>query len=290
MPLNTETSKCINVGEQIELSNLWPAVECVHHFQGASRKRAPFRGWAGLVTAWPEKSAPTVAFGQWRPDVHSEYGGGSVRFVVPPFTLLMWGANSTEMRSKDKTTNFGFAGLSTEGRLRIAALPQGSDARDVFARGGWHPPDIKGIVKKMEFLIAGGTQTPSELSSGMDAVRAEVCLGFGIAPLELKAVLQSWTQLSCLECALSQAEQQLAQMRANAKAVRLAKTVFEVKSVIQELEALGQDLTQLSISTRLVPAGSSPHQIKEKARNIKKALEGETLDLGDEWIRAIFTN
>jgi hypothetical protein len=106
-------------------------------------KYRPFKGWAGVISAWPNKAAPKVDFGAWDPIKHT------VTFECEPFQLCMHGANSKEMLARDKFTYFSFAGLGTDGILVLQNLPKDTDAQEVFVAGGWTPPDIDYLVDKV---------------------------------------------------------------------------------------------------------------------------------------------
>lgn len=79
-------------------------MECTHYFNGAETKRRAFRGWAGRVAGWPEKGPPKLVFGTWHLDHANLWNGGTVIFECQPFDLVMFGANSAAMNSRDKTS------------------------------------------------------------------------------------------------------------------------------------------------------------------------------------------
>jgi hypothetical protein len=252
----------------------WPQADCVHYFSGASRKRAPFRGWAGAIDAWPRGKPPVVGFGKWTIEPGNEYGGGDVRFTCRPFALVMWGANSEQMRVKDKTTHFGFAGLARNGQLRVAGLPSGVNARAIFDQGGWQPPSMETLLKKFvaSSVEADSPATLNALRNLIDQVRNETCSGYGIPRTHFDNVLSTWPQLHELTEAMKKVEAQLVECREEAKKNRLQQAINDVKCAVENLVRDGVEVTQLTVAAQLVPSGKSGHEIKEKARQLRKIL------------------
>ncbi|MFT0172071.1 hypothetical protein ACLKMY_24190 [Paraburkholderia mimosarum] len=119
---------------------------------GSYKKGAPFHGWAGSIADWPERRPPRLEFGKWTQDPSSARGGGAVTLEAVPYQLLMWGANSPKMSPRDKTTHFAFAGLEDAGGLWAAPLPAGTDARQIYSRGGWQPPEPTEIAARIVVL------------------------------------------------------------------------------------------------------------------------------------------
>ena len=124
-------------------------MQVTHCFVGPAKKGAAFHGWAGPIVEWTEKTAPKVAFGEWTPN---PVGGGCVAFECLPFQLCMFGANSKKMGARDKFTYFAFAGLGADGQLRLQKLPEGTDAREIFAAGGWTPPSAHDLANQIAAL------------------------------------------------------------------------------------------------------------------------------------------
>lgn len=118
-------------------------------FSGSHKKGAPFRGWAGSIEDWPERRPPRLEFGKWTQDRSNAWGGGAVTLEAAPYQLLMWGANAPKMSPRDKTTQFAFAGLEDAGGLWAAPLPAGADARQIYASGGWQPPEQTEIAARI---------------------------------------------------------------------------------------------------------------------------------------------
>ncbi len=139
-------------------------------FFGAGRKHGAFHGWCGEVIEWPVKSAPKIRFGEWRKDVNTDRGAGIATCTVRPYALIMFGANSSEMRSKDKTTHFGFAGLNEDGTLRVVVLPKNMDARALFGVGGWPTQNIDTFVAQASQL--GAMTSLKDLVALLDVVKA----------------------------------------------------------------------------------------------------------------------
>jgi hypothetical protein len=247
--------------------------ECVQSFRGARSKGAPFRGWAGSVIEWPSNDAPRIAFGTWIPEVESRYNGGVVRFQCRPLALVMFGANSKEMRVKDKTTHFGFAGLAPGGRLCVAQLPVGIDARQIFSAGGWSPPNVNELTAGLVSLTQNGETTSSELSNLIASTEKALLDGFGIYRGGLIETLDSWPILAPIHAALDAATLALRILRDKSKMERYRQAVAEVNVAIAALQAVGSDITLNAIAAVLVnETDPAAHVVKDKVRKLKRTL------------------
>ncbi|MBC7489602.1 MAG: hypothetical protein H7240_06090 [Glaciimonas sp.] len=247
--------------------------ECLHVFAGASRKGASFKGWGGPVIEWPSKKAPEVEFGTWKCDAGNPYNGGVVRFQCQPFTLLMYGANSKDMRSKDKTTHFGFAGLAPQGRLGIARLPEGCDAREIFINGGWTPPCLNELTSSMLSLMQMSNLTFSQLAEQITCTKKEICDGYGISQSLFGETLDSWPMLEAIQSALNVADTKLKLLRDQSKADRYQQTLEAVRLSIATLQANGKEITPSAIAVFLLnEPNETAHVVKEKIRGLKRIL------------------
>jgi hypothetical protein len=254
-------------------------MDCTHYFTGSGKKGRPFRGWGGRVAEWTEKTAPKVEFGTWNPDKADPYNGGTVVFDCRPFDLVMFGANSKTMNSRDKTTQFGFAGLGPDGALRISDLPGDVDARKIFAAGGWLPPSSEEVAGCLLFGMQDRAITPSRLHEEINAVRKKTIEGFGIRSQQLDVTLPIWQILSPIHNVLAAASELLAAKRSEAAAARLQRAQVEVMAAVIALREAGEEPTNASVAGFLLgEPNHSAYHVKEKVRSLKKML-------GDEFFR-----
>jgi len=247
--------------------------ECQHIFAGASSKGAPFKGWGGSVIEWPIKKPPKVEFGMWESDKGNRYNGGRVIFQCQPFALVMYGANSMDMRTKDKTTHFGFAGLAPHGRLRIARLPEGCDAHKIFTDGGWIPPSLDDLSVRLVSLMQMSNVTFSQLTEQISTTKNAICDGYGIHQFEFSETVDSWTILEPIHSVLNIAEAQLKLLRVQSKENRYQQTLAMVNGAIAALQVDGKEITMSSIAALLVnEANEEASIVKEKIRGLKRSL------------------
>ncbi|MFZ6772879.1 hypothetical protein ACO0LB_09180 [Undibacterium sp. SXout7W] len=259
-------------------------MQITHCFAGPAKKGAAFHGWAGPITEWAEKSAPKVTFGEWK---RSPTEGGSVTFECRPFQLCMYGANSSKMAVRDKFTYFAFVGLGADGQLRLQRLPEGTDAREIFAAGGWTPPSTFELVGQVTALVN------LDFSQQLDALISVVELcndGYGLSkslrlaaagPSEKLAAVETfvtcltnWPQLSEVAQAISLFLQshihEREGRRANAAAVRKAA----LEQAVSEMRAARFDVTPIRAAAWMMDLKEVtepiPHAVKEKARKLKK--------------------
>lgn len=153
------------------------------NFSGASAKAraASFRGWAGVVKQWPERSAPAVDFGKWTKAAGNPWGGGVVEFAAYPGQLIMWGANAPGMDRRDKSTKFGIAGFGDTRELWARALSDAEDAGGIFQVGGRVIPNVEeevDAIGKLAFdksqLSLTGTQLLSIIIRAFDKLTLRV--------------------------------------------------------------------------------------------------------------------
>lgn len=253
---------------------------CTHHFGGASRKGAPFRGWAGPIDSWPEKKAPVVAFGKWVQKPRDLNGGGVVTFACLPLAVVMWGANSKEMRSKDKTTHFGFAGLAPDGNLRIELLPHGLDARGLFAQGGWQHPNIDTIIERLASANDSSSLTSGDCHTVLETTKMEISKGFGIKSRDFELTLSSWPMLVPVLNALNTLTTKKDALDAKSAVRRRRQASVGVRRAILKLEADGCEVNQMSIAALLLQKPNlTNHDIKEKVRKLKRILGANFADV-----------
>lgn len=246
---------------------------CMQKFQGSALKHMPFRGWAGTVIGWPSNQPPTLEFGKWIQNPSDLYGGGIVTFVCKPFSLVMWGANSKDMRSKDKTTNFGFAGLAPEGKLCISPLPKGVNARTIFEQGGWNPPSVEKLLEKLESAFRDKAESTAHAREILSQVSAEICAGFGIQTSNFEATLASWPMLEPLQRDIENLSVKIEVIQAENMHKRIQIANAEVSQAISILKARGDEVTQISIANFMLQGtAAGAHAIKEKARKLRKLL------------------
>ena len=266
----------------------------IQNFKGPGKKGRPFYGWAGPVVEWPEKSAPKIAFGEWTKN--SVTGGGSVTFECAPFQLCMFGANSAKMDPRDKFTYFAFAGLGADGNLRLQVLPDGADARTVFAEGGWVPPAETEISSRISDLPK--LDFKQQIDKALE-VAAACNVGFGMGfPLPRDSAeasekldafagfvscMAQWPQLAAITQAFQSFSkvhsQELEKRRAEGRAIR--KTAVE--KVITEMLESGFEVTPITVAARMlnVTDGEIPYQVKEKARRLKREFGEQFFDLSN---------
>lgn len=254
-------------------------MECIHIFDGAKVKGQPFHGWAGRVTEWLENSAPKVDFGKWTQDKSNRYGGGEVVFTCEPFDLVMFGANSKTMRSFDKSTQFGFAGLSVNSTIKIALLPSGIDARNIFAEGGWKTPDPQAVGDSLYKILDSKNLTLSELDEHVASIRLQVINGFGVNRFELDDVLTCWAILSPIQSALKLANDKKTELREQRAAMNLQHAKAKVVNTVAALRELGVEPTYLSITDYWLKGHQSNFEAKENVRKLKKILGEHLTDL-----------
>lgn len=255
-------------------------MDCTHYFNGAQKAGSPFRGWAGRVTEWPEKTAPMVDFGKWNPDKKNPYNGGTVVFDCQPFDLVMYGANLATMNSRDKTTRFGFAGLGLDGALRIADLPRDSDARKIFAAGGWLPPSPEEIAERLLSCMQDEAITSSRLNEEIEAARARTIEGFGMLSKQFDET-QLWPILFPILNALKASSELLAAKRSEAAAVRLKQAQVDVVGAVVALRVAGEEPTNAAVAAFLLSEPNlSAHRVKEKVRKLKKILGDDFFKVG----------
>ncbi len=248
-------------------------MDCTHYFNGAGKKGHSFRGWAGRVAEWPEKTAPVVEFGTWNPEKANPYNGGTVIFNCQPFDLVMYGAKSATMDSRDKTTKFGFAGLGADGALRIINLPNDSDARKIFAAGGWQPPSPEEIAGCLLSSMQDEAITLSRLHEEINVVRTKTIDGFGIYHQQLEATLATWPILAPIHNVLAAAAELLTAKKIEAATARLQRTQVEVRGAVIALREAGGEPTNAAIAAFLLTEpNQSAHHVKEKMRSLKKIL------------------
>ncbi len=246
---------------------------CIHHFDGASRKGAPFFGWAGPVESWPEKKAPVIGFGKWVQNPISPYGGGDVTFTCPPLAIVMWGANSKQMRTKDKTTHFGFAGLAPFGNLHIVPLPQGTDARALFTQGGWQHPDIDAIIEQLTSATNNNVLTLGDYREVIASTKLEICSGFGITSTDFESTLSSWPMLAPIFSGWNSLIAKVDGLRSKANIRRRRQAYVDVGRAVRKLEVDGIEVTQMNIAALLLNHSEvTNHKIKEKVRKLKQLL------------------
>jgi hypothetical protein len=252
--------------------------KCLKQFSGASAKRAPFKGWAGPVVEWELKKPPTVDFGKWTSERASEYNGGTVECQCQPLALVMFGANSKDMRVKDKTTQFGIAGLAPNRQLHIAPLPRGIDARAIFAAGGWSAPNVDELAKELRIILAKVHLVPIELENELQSFERKICEGFFIIHRDLFDTLSSWPELSVLHADLQEATTNLQKMKAQYKESHRIKMLCAVNKAIEKLKTSEKDISLLAVASILVDEPDlNQHSVKEKARHIKRLL-GDEID------------
>lgn len=241
-------------------------------------KKRPFHGWAGVITEWPLEAAPKVDFGKWTRDL------GTVKFDCVPFQLCMFGANSKEMNSGDKFTYFAFAGLGTDGSLVLQLLPEGTNAREVFAVGGWTPPDIEDLVNKVNRAgtsVIEGMPPAQHLGMEFNALLLESARGFGMGlgdrPNEQRFfnVLASWPQLAPLHVAFLAQREKLAKMVAENRANSLEAKRARLEKVLAEMRADNLEITSVTAASKilgivLMADVEIPHKVKDAARRLRK--------------------
>jgi hypothetical protein len=127
-------------------------------FPGSGRKEA-FRGWAGKIVEWQEKSPPKLAFGVWKAAQSVSCSGFVELRDLERYEIFMFGANSRGMLSRDKFTYFAYAGLTDDGKLRCVKLDrEEGNARDLWLNGGLAPAAslVPCAFMELEGLAADG--------------------------------------------------------------------------------------------------------------------------------------
>lgn len=239
-------------------------LQCVVAFGGASAKYRPFRGWGGSVVEWEEKAAPHVDFGKWLPTKGCLRNSGEVVFKCQPFQLVLFGANSKEMDQRDKTTQFGFVGLDVEG-VRVALLPKGADAQQVFL-DGWKTPSFEEVLAKVN--------AASRLDDLAD-IQSFVAQGFGMAgSADFSAVARFWAEkvpsLQAIQDTLFAKKNELTARRAEVKKRISDERRPAVQQVIIEMHSAGVEVSIESVAERLAEAGGMKRHPSEIRRDLRK--------------------
>ncbi len=254
-------------------------MQLTHRFNGP--KRRPFYGWAGVVSEWPDKAAPMVDFGKWKSD---PAGGGTVTFECQPFQLCMFGANSKEMQSRDKSTYFAFAGLGIDGALVLHCLPEGTDAREVFAAGQWIPPAIDDIV---DAVNRAGSLEPNGMEEDIPALMRRCADGFGMnlgyRPNEksFQNILTSWPMLSPLHAVFLAVREKQARAIAEKRAASADRRRVRFEEVLAEMAATNDEITPIIVASRMlgIPLTMEAvisRKVKDKAKELRR-------DFGDHF-------
>jgi len=237
-------------------------------FFGAGRKGSPFRGWAGPVVEWPERSPPKVDFGKWVPDRSSSHNGGTVTFEAEPFALIMWGANSKAMRPQDKTTKFGFAGLDEGGRLRAAPLPENTDAREIFLAGGWKAPSADELAARI-LQVEIADRMPARSFEGVQAIVEEARAGFGLSrTADLVELAKDWPVLRPVADAFQQKEAETVSKQDAARQERDRQLKLDAVATIQAMKSENTEITIKTVAAKL--GGESPDRRRKLERHLKQ--------------------
>lgn len=239
-------------------------MKCKIEMSGASRGSV-FRGWAGRIGEWLERSAPQIEFGKWLPhDPRRRGSGGIVEFECEPFEIVMYGANSKGMHPRDKTTKFGFAGLGLNGQLCVIELPPESDAVRLFVAGGWQHPKPEDIAEEIEAVVIESTGL-SVATDHLLEIKAKTIDGFGFARdgnypqrhgISLTEegfdnILVSWPLLAPIRSAWQKKQQQYADAAKVRRAQREASWMAAIQTVIADLESEGLVVTSEAVVSRL---------------------------------------
>ena len=241
-------------------------------------KRRPFHGWAGVIIDWPKESPPKINFGTWMREQCS------VTFECVPFQLCMFGANCKEMHSRDKFTQFAFAGLGTDGALVLQPLPEGKDARDVFEVGSWTPPDVNDMVNRVNSASISKLESMSpaiDLENEFYTLMLECANGFGMClgtrPNELKFlnVLSSWPVLAPLHKAFLALRAKHAQLVKENQTASLEARKFRLNEVLAEMRLDNLEITSVAAASRilcfeLTADSPIPHKVKDAARRLRR--------------------
>lgn len=248
-------------------------MECIFKFNGAGRKGCAFIGWGGRVVDWPEKAAPKVEFGKWIPSTDNRWNGGKISFVCQPLDLVMVGANSKQMRSKDKTTQFGFAGYSMDGKtLRFIRLIDGMDARKIFSDGGLKPAKTpEQIADHLLVSVRQDNATTATLNEALGNAQEVTEVEYGVRPQEFAETIAAWPFFEPLNEAVTAAKELLKVKQADISAAVSA----EVLKAIDALNEKNVEVTNLTIASYLTNEPVEAYKCKEKVRKLKKLLGEE---------------
>jgi|GEM_PF-4948226 CHASE3 domain sensor protein len=196
----------------------------------------------------------------------------------------MYGANSKEMSSRDKFTYFAFAGLGTDGALELQRLPEGTDARQLFAAGGWIPPDIVDLVDRINHAGSSeleGVPPVERLDNEFNTLMMECANGFGMGIGNWQKeqlffnILASWPMLAPLHTAFLALREKHAQMVAERRAASLEKRKARLDEVLVEMRADKLEITSINAAVRiqgiaLTAEEKIPHKVKDLAKRLRK--------------------
>jgi hypothetical protein len=190
----------------------------------------------------------------------------------------MYGANSKAMHRRDKFTYFAFAGLGINGHLTLQHLPDGTDARAVFAAGGWTPPSIDEMVSSVNRAASLGIEgIDSEFRSLM--LRCSdgfgMNLGRGSNTEYFLNVLASWPMLAPLHVAFLALLETRSRLLAERRAASSGPRRQRLEEVLTLMTAANEEITSITVASKMlgIPLSSEavmPRRIKEKAKKLRK--------------------
>lgn len=158
-------------------------------------------------------------------------------------------------------------------------MPKNTDARKIFAAGGWVPPNSDLLVGDLQQCMQDSSITSARIKELITLLSAEVCAGFGIHSAHLEEVLSIWPILSSIHSILATATNLAANKQKEAAIKRQHWARHEVVAAIRALHKAGEQPSNASIAAFLLnEPDRSAFKVKEKVRSLRKML-------GDEFYR-----